>query len=97
MIDTTDAHAIAEAILTQPAPPGRTLSWETVHRAYSYRIDPVLHQQMKQIRDELSGPQIATTLDLVADAIIAAGIEAYYQGHVQVTCTWTQTTTRGRP
>ena len=99
-MNTDDLAAIAEAILTQPAtpaaPPAR-LSWEVAHRAYSYRIDPALHDELKRIRDELSDGDNITTLDLVADALIAAGIEAYCAGQVQVTCMHSSVVRRGRP
>lgn len=63
----------------------RPRQWERDNPAFAYRIRPHLHDQIKQIAADLnSDPTFRTTISLVADAIIEAGLAQWEQGHLKV-------------
>lgn len=65
-------------------PPSRNRRWEKANRAFSYRIDPELHHRLHSIKAELNDPNFTTTVDLIAQSIMEAGLEAYDRGDAEI-------------
>ncbi|HFD38518.1 MAG TPA: hypothetical protein ENJ31_01525 [Anaerolineae bacterium] len=73
------------ALMRRPSRALRDRTWERQNRAFSYRIPAELNDALHQIKREVeAGGDFRTTISLVAEAIIRAGLDAWDRGEVDV-------------